>query len=224
MQKNYPKRNPYCSLSIRWAGQDEIDLLVAKSYPLFIVAYTLYNLLSLSNKPQEDLRILLSQADGRGVSTGLGSVYLPVLQQAVAKAIGRNKEETLNTFRTVIRCLILLYDPLSVTSLSNLLDIPIQDIGALIPPLRSVLNVPERVDGTPDPFGTIKLFHLSFRDFLVDPNAVKEEEGKEFWIDEVQAHAKLASHCLRLLGNGALKEDMCYVQAPRTRRAAVSKA
>lgn len=224
VQRNYPKRNPYCFLPSGWAGQDDIDQLVEQSHPLFIVAYTLCNLLTLSNKPQKDLRILLSRADGRGVSTGLGSVYLPVLRQAVAKDIGRNKEETLSTFKTVIGCLILLYDPLSVTSLSNLLDIPIQDIGALIPPLRSVLIVPEGVDGTPDPFGTIKLFHLSFRDFLVDPDAVKEEERREFWIDEVQAHAKLASFCLRLLGDATLKEDMCCVQALGTRRAAVSKA
>ncbi|KAM0703990.1 hypothetical protein Q7P35_008996 [Cladosporium inversicolor] len=224
VQETYPKRNPYCSLPTGWVSQGDIDLLVEKSHPLFIVAYTLCNLLSLSNRPQEDLRMLLLQTDGRGVSTGLGSVYLPVLRQAVAKAIGRNTEEKTSAFKAAIGCLILLYDPLSVTSLSNLLDIPIQDIGALVPPLRSVLNVPEKVDGTPDPFGTIKLFHLSFRDFLVDPDAVKGNEGREFWIDEAQAHAKLASHCLRLLGGGALKEDICCVQAPGTRRAAVSKA
>ncbi|KAI7081408.1 WD40 repeat-like protein [Hortaea werneckii] len=219
VQKNYTKRNPYCTLPMAWAGRDYVDLLVEKSHPLFIVAYTLCRLLSSSNKPQEDLRTLLSQTDGHGLSTGLGSVYLPVLRQAVTNAVGHSEEEKLSAFRTMIGSLVLLYDPLSITSLSNLLDISIQDIGVLIPPLRSVLNVPEKADGTPDPFGAIKLFHLSFRDFLVDLNLQQDGEGRKFWIDETQAHSEIANHCLRLLGN-TLHEDMCCVQAPGTRRSA----
>jgi hypothetical protein len=227
VEKNYPMRNPYCSLPTGWAGQDDIALLVDKSHPLFIVAFTLCKLLSSSNNPQEDLHILLSQTHGGGLTTGLRSVYLPVLRQAVTEARGRSTEDRLSMFRTIIECLILLYDPLSVTSLSNLLNIPIQDIGALIPPLRSVLSVPEKTDGTPDPFGTIKLFHLSFRDFLVDPDLAGDDGddgGRKFWIDEAQAHTKLAYYCLRLLGDGALNEDVCCVQAPGTRRAAITKA
>jgi len=224
VEKNYPMRNPYCSLPTGWAGQDDIALLVDKSHPLFIVAFTLCKLLSSSNNPQEDLRILLSQTHGGGLTTGLGSVYLPVLRQAVTEVRRRSTEDKVSMFKMIIECLILLYDPLSVTSLSNLLDIPIQDIGALIPPLRSVLNVPERADGKPDPSGTIKLFHLSFRDFLVDPELADDKEGGKFWIDEARAHTKLAYHCLRLLGDGALSEDVCCVQAPATRRAAISKA
>ena len=195
-----------------------------KSHPLFIVAFTLCKLLSSSNNPQEDLRILLSQTHEPGLSAGLKSVYLPVLRQAVTKARGRSTEDKLSMFRTIIGCLILLYDPLSVISLSNLLDISIQNIGALIPPLRSVLNVPEGADGTLDPFGTIKLFHLSFRDFLVDPDLPEDKEHRNFWIDEARAHAKLAYHCLRLLGDGALHEDVCCVYALGTRRAAITKA
>jgi hypothetical protein len=224
MEKNYPMRNPYCSLPTGWAGQDDIALLVEKSHPLFIVAFTLCKLLSSSNNPQEDLHTLLSQTHGGGLITGLGSAYLPVLRQAVTKATGRSTEDKLSTFKTIIGCLILLYDPLSVPSLSSLLDIPIQDIGALIPPLRSVLNIPERADGTPDLFGTIKLFHLSFRDFLVDPDLAEDKKDRKFWIDEARAHTKLAYHCLRLLGDGALNEDVCCVQAPGTRRAAISRA
>jgi len=224
VEKDYPRKNPYCSLPTGWAGQDEIDLLVDKSHPLFIVAFTLCKLLYSSSNPQEDLRILLSQTHGGGLTTGLGSVYLPVLRQAVTKAKGRSTKDRLSMFRTIIECLILLYDPLSVTSLSSLLDIPIQDIGALIPPLRSVLDVSERADGTPDPLGTIKLFHLSFRDFLVDPDLAEDDEDRMFWIDEARAHFKLAYNCLRLLGDGALSEDVCCVQAPGTRRAAIAKA
>ncbi|KAK3615311.1 hypothetical protein LTR56_026667 [Elasticomyces elasticus] len=86
IRMNYPRRNPFGSLPTGWVGQKDIDLLVDKSHPLFIVAFTLCKLLSSSNKPQEDLRILLSQTHGHGLSAGLGAVYLPVLRQAIATA------------------------------------------------------------------------------------------------------------------------------------------
>ncbi|KAK5689539.1 hypothetical protein LTR17_026240 [Elasticomyces elasticus] len=223
IRMNYPRRNPFGSLPTGWVGQKDIHLLVDKSHPLFIVAFTLCKLLSSSNKPQEDLRILLSQTHGHGLSAGLGAVYLPVLRQAVATASGQRTKDKMDMFRTMIGSLILLSDPLSATSLSNLLGTSIQDVGAFVPPLQSVLNVPHSADGTPDPLCAIKLFHLSFRDFLVNPDLAKDDEGRKFWIDEAQAHSKLAGHCLRLLSDATLNEDMCRVKSLGTRRAAVSK-
>ncbi|KAK5689301.1 hypothetical protein LTR17_026359 [Elasticomyces elasticus] len=223
IRMNYPRRNPFGSLPTEWVGQKDIDLLVDKSHPLFIVAFTLCKLLSSSNKPQEDLRILLSQTHGHGLSAGLGAVYLPVLRQAVAIASGQRTEDNMDMFRTMIGSLILLSDRLSATSLSNLLGTSIQDVGAFLAPLQPVLNVPHNADGTPDPLCAIKLFHLSFRDFLVNPDLAKDDEGSKFWIDEAQAHSKLAGHCLRLLSDATLHEDMCRVKALGTRRAAVSK-
>jgi len=219
-----PGRNPFSSLPTGWPGQDNIDLLVDKSHPLFIVAFTLCKILSTSNKPQDDLHMLLSQTHSHGLSTGLGAVYLPVLRQVITTAGGRSKEDSIVMFRTVIGSLILLYDPLSARGLSNLLGIPIEDVGRFIPPLQSVLHIPERADGTTDPSGTIKLFHLSFRDFLVDPALTNDDEGKILRIDEAQAHGQLADRALRLLSDGSLIEDMCQVKAPGTRRVAVSKA
>jgi hypothetical protein len=198
--------------------------LVNKSHPLFIVAFTLYKILSSSNVPQEELRKILSHTNDRGISAGFGSVYLPILQQAVATFGEGDKEERLDMFRTIVGSLVLLYDPLSATSLSKLLRIPIGEIGALISSLQSVLNVPEKADGRTDPLGAIKLFHLSFRDFLVDPELAANDKGGKFWIDEAQAHKQLTSHCLRLLSKNTLVEDVCRVKAPGTRRAAVSQA
>ncbi|KAK4907072.1 hypothetical protein LTR49_023865 [Elasticomyces elasticus] len=207
IRMNYPRRNPFGSLPTGWVGQKDIDLLVDKSHPLFIVAFTLCKLLSSSNKPQEDLRILLSQRHGHGLSAGLGAVYLPVLRQAIATASGQRTEDKRDMFRTMI---------------GSLMHID-RDVGAFVPPLQSVLIVPESADGTPDPLCAIKLFHLSFRDFLVSPDLAKDDEGKKFWIDEAQAHSKLAGHCLRMLSDATLNEDMCRVKALGTRRAAASK-
>ncbi|KAI4841987.1 WD40 repeat-like protein [Aureobasidium sp. EXF-8845] len=220
----YPRLNPFGSLPTDWAKPHDIKLLVNKSHPLFIFAFTICKILSSSNKPQEDLRQILLQKNGNRVSTGLEAVYLPVLQQAIAMTSKGGTKETLPLFRTIVGSLILLYDPLSATSLSRLLDTSIREVGTFIPPLRSVLNLPEKADGTLDPLGAIKPFHLSFRDFLVDPDLAADDEGGKFWINEAQAHKQLAGHCLRLLRGGTLMEDVCRIDAPGTRRAAISQA
>ncbi|KAI4732760.1 hypothetical protein E4T50_16676 [Aureobasidium sp. EXF-12298] len=51
-----------------------------------------------------------------------------------------------------------------------------------------------------------------------------DDKSERFWIDKAQAHKQLASHCLRLLSEDTLVEDVCRVKAPGTRRAAISQA
>jgi hypothetical protein len=220
----HPTLNPSGSLPRDWAKPSDIKLLVNKSHPLFIVAFTICKILSLSDIPQEDLRQILSQTDDHGNSTGLESVYLFVLRRAVATINGESTTRTLALFRMIVGSLVLLYNPLSATSLSKLLGTSIREVTASILPLRSVLNVPETADGTPDPLGAIKLFHVAFRDFLVDPNLGDDDKSERFWIDEAQVHKWLRDHCLRLLGEDTLVANVCRIKVLRTRRAAVSQA
>jgi hypothetical protein len=219
----FERRDAFSSLSAGWFEATVIDLLVDKSHPLFIVAFTICRLLSLSDKPQEDLNMLLTETSGHGVAGGLGSVYLPVLRQAVPIIGGQDVANQALRFRKIIGSLILLFNPLSALSLSNLLGTQLQDVGAFIVPLQSVLNVAKTAEGRHDPHRTIKLFHLSFRDFLLDPRLAGDSEGSVFWVDKTRGHRNIGDHCLRLLSNGALKEDVCGVQAPGTRRAAIER-
>jgi hypothetical protein len=221
---SYPGRKMFGSLSTDWAKPHDIELLVDKSHPLFIIAFTICKILSSSYRPQEDLHRVLSQTTGYGMSSDLDSVYLPVLTQAVVAVGKQGTKDRLDMFRKIVGPLISLYDPLSATSLGKLLDTPIWNVCTLITPLRSVLNVPENVDGGVDVLGAIELFHISFRDFLVDPILAADGEGAKLWIDEAQAHKRLTGDCLRLLSENGLGEDVCRVRAPGTRRAAVSQA
>jgi hypothetical protein len=84
-----------------------------------------------------------------------------------------------------------------------------------------VLNIPRAPDGKMECTTPITLFHLSFRDFLVD--SALENESK-FWVDAKETHRMLGIHCIRLLESGGLKEDVCGVVAPGTRRSAVAKS
>jgi hypothetical protein len=223
IRSRYRRLNAFGSLPVGWARPIDVDLLVERSHPLFIVAFTICKLLSSSSKPREDLSMLLAEEKNHRVAGALGAVYLPVLRQAVRTTGGQDIEHEALRFRTIIGSLILLLNPLSASALSKLLCTSIEDVGMFIPPLQSVLNVASTLDGEPDPFGAIKLFHLSFRDFLVDPQLAVDKEMKIFWVDEAQGHEYISDHCLRLLDKGALKEDVCSVKAHGTRRAMVER-
>jgi hypothetical protein len=61
---------------------------------------------------------------------------------------------------------------------------------------------------------TIHPFHLSFRDFLVEP-----DEPHGFQIDEQKAHASIAHTCLSIMMQSSkLKQDIFAMGKPGTRR------
>ncbi|KAH8654671.1 WD40-repeat-containing domain protein [Ilyonectria robusta] len=70
----------------------------------------------------------------------------------------------------------------------------------------------------------VRLLHLSFRDFLVDPKKGKEQERYPFWIDERETHGRLAARCLHLLSTGdTLRRDICNLRLPGTARSEIGQ-
>jgi hypothetical protein len=67
----------------------------------------------------------------------------------------------------------------------------------------------------------ITLFHLSFQDFLVNPELQRKHK---FWIHANENHWTLGLHCIRLLGSGSLKEDVCGVADLGTLQSEVAKS
>jgi hypothetical protein len=113
----------------------------------------------------------------------------------------------------VVGAIVLLAEPLSISSLAGLLEIPKSVISRRLVTLHSVLSVPESIDGP------VRLLHLSFRDFLVDP---AKRENNPFWISEDASHEMIAMRCLRLLSSGDhLKEDICGLKISGAARAHV---
>ncbi|KAH7194522.1 WD40-repeat-containing domain protein [Fusarium oxysporum] len=76
----------------------------------------------------------------------------------------------------------------------------------LIKVLQSVLDVPK----TPEV--PVRILHLSFRDYLVDPDL---QGAMEFWVDEKATHRRLASRCLFIMGS-ILRENICRLPFPGT--------
>ncbi|KAG2418586.1 hypothetical protein HFD88_001687 [Aspergillus terreus] len=161
------------SLPSDWPGDAITSILVERAVPLFIAAVTLCLFIGDAKwNPRKRLEAILR--DQLAYVSKMDSTYTPVLTQLLT---GQNRRETgqiLTEFKEVVGVIIMLATPLSINALSQLLDREPDDIKCRLDPLQSVLSVPDDFDAP------IRLLHLSFRDFLLDP----ENSKSEFWIDE----------------------------------------
>jgi hypothetical protein len=111
--------------------------------------------------------------------------------------------------------IVVLESPLSTASLTCLLRVPQDEIKCQLDFLHSVLSVPNSEDIP------IRLLHLSFREFLVDP----QKQGKSlFWVDEKSIHKNLASRSLKLMsGPGGLRQNICNLVEPGVLRSEIDE-
>jgi hypothetical protein len=205
-------------LPSEWPGDHNIGALVNQAVPLFIFAFTACRY--ISTNPRRNLAVLLQQTGDR-TSFGIKRTYLPILNQVVAIEDHDQRKYRILDFKSIVGSIVVLFDPLSASALASILQVQVGEIGRALRPLHSVLNVPRGADGRMDATMPITLFHLSFRDFLVDKEL---ESENEFHIEVNKTHGSLGLHCIRLLESGSLKEDICGLVDPGTRRADVAKS
>lgn len=196
------------SLPQDWPGVTKIATLVTMSVPLFIYAATMCRVLEDHDlDPQQCLDDCFNY---KAEESKLDAIYLPVLNRIGAKYDdnSRRKDQLIQHVREVVSVIALLESPLSILSLSKLIDLSTMAIKARLSSLHSVLYIPE------DEMVPIRLFHLSFRDFLLDP----ETPGKTaIWTDENATHEKLAIRCLHIM-RIYLKKDICGLANPAADR------
>ncbi|KAK3312960.1 hypothetical protein B0H66DRAFT_485056 [Apodospora peruviana] len=203
-------------LPLDWPGNHVIRTLAQMAVPLFIFAATVCRFIGdRCSDPADQLeKVLQYQMKTHDSELDkLNATYLPVLNQLI---IGRNnpqKNRLLAEFRNVVGPIVLLAEPLSVSSLAQLLNFSPKAIHSKLNSLHSVLDVPSQLDAP------VRLFHLSFRDFLVDPT---KSTTNDFWIDETKYHKTLADRCLQVI-NPHLRRDICNLQMPGKLRSEVDQ-
>ncbi|EHK18052.1 uncharacterized protein TRIVIDRAFT_159771 [Trichoderma virens Gv29-8] len=205
-------------ISPDWPGDDIVQKLVVSAVPLFIVAATICRFLRdrRLGGPHHQLRKILEYH--KIETSGLDMTYLPTLDGLVVDLSLSARQEVLTRFRYLVGSIITLAQPLSIRSLAHLLDVTTDVVEDQLDLLHSVLGVPIDLD-TP-----VRLLHLSFRDFLVDPEKKVDPIKYPFWVDEQIAHSKLFSQCIKLLSaGGVLREDICSLQSPGTLRSDISQ-
>nr|POF13666.1 vegetative incompatibility protein het-e-1 [Quercus suber] len=193
-------------LSADWPDERDRQALVNLAVPLFIFATTVCRF--VSENPAKRLRVILEQRYSAGASH-LAKLYLPILDQLLVEKEKEEQQEIQQDFQEIVGPIILAADPLSVASLAGLLGLDVHEIELRLERLHSVLQVPK------DVHVPVRLLHLSFRDFLIDP---KRKDDSNFWISETDTHMGLARACLRRLTHATLQSDICCVVKLGTRR------
>ncbi|KAK1970749.1 hypothetical protein LY78DRAFT_627386 [Colletotrichum sublineola] len=196
-----------------WPGQCNVQTLVRMAIPLFISAATTCRFLEERRRgnPEQQLQRVLkhwnrSQEPKADLVSKFDLTYRPALDQQLTGLSPLERNEVLQEFRHIVGTIVLLSSPLSAGGVAQLLDISQHSVEDRLDMLHSVLDVPK------DSVSPVRLLHLSFRDFLVDPHY---RDSNPFWIDEREVHRQTATNCLRVMGNH-LRENILNLKRPGT--------
>jgi NACHT domain len=193
-----------------WPGEEVITNLVQRTSGLFIWAATACRFIREGKRfAAKRLDMILNGGGGSSTTTApekhLNEIYTTVLKYSVSPEYSdEEKEEAYHMLREVLGSIIIFFSPLSINSVSRLLQVTKEDIYQTLEDLHSILDV------TKDQTRPLRLHHPSFRDFLLSRDRC---EDPSFWVDEKKAHQKLAYHCIQLMST-TLKQYICSVDAP----------
>jgi hypothetical protein len=199
-------------LSPEWPAQSDTEALVDMAIPLFIFAATACRFISESRCGNPDVQ-LKKVLEYRVTSTSsrLEATYMPILDQQIIGLSPQEKDEVIGRFQMIVGTIIILASPLSILAIAELLRIPQTIIETRLDHLHSVLDIPTLLKSP------VRLLHLSFRDFLVDP---ANRDKTPLWINEKQMHRQMLEKCLRIMGE-RLRPDVCDIRAPGTPRTVI---
>jgi hypothetical protein len=195
---NLAENRSDCSSTVDWPSPSDIEILCKKAAGFFIYASTVVKFVaSEMNPPAEMLSIITSlpQSTTEEGMAGVDQLYIKVLEQAFQDVHTDNSQQY-SRFKTIVGAVLLVFNPLSVKALSDLLRAPAT---STLRPLHSLLLIP---DSTEDPVHT---YHKSFPDFLTDPKRCRDQQ---FFVDPTVHHAEILHSCLNLMRE-RLKRNIC---------------
>jgi len=192
-----------CDFGEEWPSSHDIDILCKKAAGLFIYASTVVKFVASEHHlPTERLALIVSlpQSTTNEGRSGIDLLYTKILEQAF-RDVDSGERELYSHFKLVVGAVILIFHPLSIKTISDLLrscGTP-SHISNTLRSLHSLLLVPA---GEVDP---VRIFHKSSLDFLTDPERCKDER---FFIDPSVHHVDILFSCLNLMKE-KLKKNIC---------------
>ncbi|KAL7278247.1 hypothetical protein ACG7TL_008223 [Trametes sanguinea] len=195
-------------LEAEWPSEDQLSRLVALTELLFIFAATavLYVGDKRARNPKAQLDRLLEA--GRAASALRSSKTSPfkvldaIYIQALMLGLNDLEEEAGSQLQLMLATVTLAQERLLPATLEALLDLPAGTAMRLLPSLHAILALPS----SGDRLSPLRLIHLSFADFIVDPSRCTEPT---FLIYPSHHHALLSKSCLRILLT--LRHNICDV-------------
>ncbi|KAJ5423139.1 hypothetical protein N7491_008355 [Penicillium cf. griseofulvum] len=136
-------------------------------------------------------------------TASLDKMYRHILHQMLTE--GSDVDEINEFFKPVVGTILVSKEPISVSEMDELLSIGRSNIRLVLDRLTSFLIVQNETS-------PIQLFHLSFRDFLVNEERCHD---KRILIHEAKAHGIFFDHCLKRVSSSP-KQDICGINYPGT--------
>jgi len=205
LQKLSPLKAKH-GLGTPWPDELIVEQLVERAAGLFIYAATTLRFIEDGiDGPEEQLSLVLSATKSSLSATEhLDGIYTTLLQHSVLGKRGFQEcEQLAGRFRQVVGSIVVMFNTMPARDLAQLLQIPFKMVSSTLNFLRSVLNVPE------DESQPVRLFHLSFRDFLLDSERCS---NSRFQIDEKERHTSLFRKCMSHISQ--LQENICNLWGP----------
>jgi len=188
-----------CTFAEDWPSPSDINILCEKAAGFFIYASTVVKfVMSKSHTPTQQLDLITSlpQSTSHEGRSGIDILYIQVLKQAIDD-VDAEDYEFHSHFKTVVGAVVLVFNPLSVKALSDLLRV--SGISTALRSLHSLLLVPASKDAV------VQIFHKSFPDFLMDPRRCTDNR---FFITPSIHHRKILFSCLNPMRE-RLKRNIC---------------
>ena len=196
------KNRSDCNLLKDWPSSSDLDTLCEKAAGFFIYASTVVKFItSKDHQPAERLSDIVSlpQSTIEEGRSGVDQLYTEILHQAFN--IRADDRRFYSRLRSVVGTVILVFNPLSVTGLSDLLGVP--HVSTTLRSLHSLLAIPA---SEPDPT-PIHVLHKSFPDFLTDPHRCINQL---FFVEPSVHHREILLSCLKVMKAG-LKRNICQL-------------
>ena len=172
-----------------WPSEAEIESLVNMSGTLFIYAATVCKYVTQrgsSGMPQRLSDVVnFALEPTSGLTQPLDVLYERILDAAYAPANNRERSD----IGMVLTVVVYAYNPLSMTAISALVQMPIEHIWAALSSLHSLIHIPSKGFDLP-----ISTFHASFYDFISS-----QSSSSNHYLDPCASHKSLALWCLSLI-------------------------
>ncbi|KAJ5453440.1 uncharacterized protein N7458_004396 [Penicillium daleae] len=163
----------------------------------------------LISDPNKSLVEILAHKNNR---SEFNVTYLPVINRLLKGQTKRKEEILVHEFQEIVSTIIMLESPLSIISLSRFIRLPKEHIDRRLDLLHSVLDISK------DPTQPVRLFYLSFRDYLLDHET---REKIPFRLDSKEMHYKLTVKCLSVCES--LRKNICTLPSDGTYRAEIDR-
>jgi hypothetical protein len=181
-----------------WPSEEQIKTLVHQAGKLFIYAATVCEYVEggASVTARLNAATSISGSTLNGKTEILDNLYSYIVSAAYANADWEEKVH----IRNVLQVVISARNPMSINTISTLLQTDCKTVHTALQPLHAVLNIPTHKDYS----FSISPFHASFSDFMTS----KERSGSNY-LNLSQCHQWMALQCLALIH--PLKENICGI-------------